>query len=147
MLIPVICSFIYSIILAADPSPQYAGWKPSKTLIGSMICFVFTLFLAALLPAVPGADVILTPDSALSCTWVDFMSWRTIFNAPDLYPWVTTMDTACQCLRAADAFTWILMIFWVLLVISYIRVAKHAPPIVLTEKGSIDSDTKTQVVA
>ncbi|KAI7857919.1 hypothetical protein BDC45DRAFT_565817 [Circinella umbellata] len=120
MLIPSICSLVYSIILAFDPSPSYPAWYPSKTFLSSIALFAGALFLAALFPAVPGGDMITNPDSALSCTWVDYMEWRTIYNNEDIFPWVTGMDIACQTLHAADAFCWIITIGWFILLGLYI---------------------------
>ena len=120
MLIPSICSLVYSIILTFDPSPSYPAWYPSKTFLSSVALFAGALFLAALFPALPGGDMITNPNSALSCTWVDFMEWRTIYNNEDIYPWVTGMDTACQTLRAADTFCWIVTIGWLILLGLYI---------------------------
>lgn len=125
MLIPAVCGLVYSLILAFDPSPSYSAWNPSKTLISTLTCMAGTLFLGSLLPLVPGADVITDPDPSIRCTWADFMSWRTIYNNPDIYPWVTNMDTACSCLRAADAFNWIFLIGWLAIVILYSRVHYH----------------------
>ncbi|KAF7721119.1 hypothetical protein EC973_005383 [Apophysomyces ossiformis] len=127
MFIPAICSVVYSVILAMDPSPQYKAWQPSKTLISSISLFAGTVFLSALLPLLPGADVIAAPDSALQCTWTDYMQWRTIFNNPEIYPWVLNMDKACLMLRVADAFAWILGIGWLALTGLYFRAARHPP--------------------
>lgn len=121
MLIPASAALGYSLILMCDPSPAYSAWKPSKTLVCSFGFITLTLFLAALLPCLPGADQMTTPDAAMLCTWRDYMSWRTIFNNPDLYPWINDMDTACNCLRAADAFAWILTITWSVTVAVYVR--------------------------
>ncbi|KAI9264332.1 hypothetical protein BDA99DRAFT_537044 [Phascolomyces articulosus] len=120
MLIPSVCSFVYSIILVLDPSPSYPAWYPSKTFLSSIGLFAGALFLAALFPAIPGGDMITNPESALSCTWVDFMEWRTIYNNEDIYPWVNKMDAACQTLRAADAFCWIITVGWFALLAIYI---------------------------
>ncbi|KAG0180310.1 hypothetical protein DFQ29_000929 [Apophysomyces sp. BC1021] len=125
MLIPAVCSVIYSIILALDGSPQYKSWQPSKTLRSSISLFAGTIFLSAVLPLVPGADVITEPDSALQCTWTDYMQWRTIFANPDVYPWVVNMDKACVMLKVADAFAWILCIGWLALVGLYFRAARN----------------------
>ncbi|KAI9322584.1 hypothetical protein BX666DRAFT_1896536 [Dichotomocladium elegans] len=125
MLIPTICSLVYSAILACDPSPSYAVWRPSKTFISTVACYVGAFFLASLLPLLPHADIITTPDPAIACTWADFMTWRVIYNNPDIYPWVTRMDTACQTLKAADAFCWIILLLWTALLIFYIRVTRR----------------------
>ncbi|ORY91900.1 hypothetical protein BCR43DRAFT_497467 [Syncephalastrum racemosum] len=136
MLIPASAALGYSLILMCDPSPAYSAWKPSKTLIGSFAFITLTLFLAALLPCVPGADKMTTPDSAMMCTWRDYMSWRIMFNNPELYPWINDMDTACNCLRAADAFAWILTITWCITLAVYVR-------LVLLRRNRPESTAKT----
>ncbi|KAI9313212.1 hypothetical protein BX666DRAFT_2030587 [Dichotomocladium elegans] len=87
MFIPVICSSILGAILACDPSPSFKAWKPSKTLISTIGSLAFSLVFAALLPTIPGADIITAPNTALACTWTNYMEWRTIFNNPEIYPW------------------------------------------------------------
>lgn len=125
MFIPTASAFLYSIILAFDFSPNYKAWLPSKTMRGTILFFTAAVFLAALLPVVPGADV-MTDDSALSCAWTNYMEWKTIYNAPDIYPWVTRMDTACTIFKAADAFAWILFLGWLAQFVLYIRAAHYA---------------------
>ncbi|KAI8145858.1 hypothetical protein BJV82DRAFT_602495 [Fennellomyces sp. T-0311] len=129
MLIPSICSLVYSVILAFDPSPSYPAWRPSKTFISSVALFAGALFFASLFPVLPSADMITRPESALSCSWADFMEWRTIYNNVDIYPWVNNMDIACGTLQAADAFCWVITIGWLALVALYVRRARQWKPI------------------
>ena len=125
MLIPAVCALVYSIILFCDPSPSYPAWKPCKTFLGSIGCFTAALFLAALLPVLPGADIMTAPESAMTCTWRDYMSWRIIYNNPEAFPWVVKMDAACQQLRAADAMCWILFIGWMSTLVTYVQRARR----------------------
>ncbi|KAL0090473.1 hypothetical protein J3Q64DRAFT_1847305 [Phycomyces blakesleeanus] len=112
MLVPAVCSVVLSLILAFDPSPGYTFWKPSKTLTVTIGCFGIASLMSALLPLVPGADVITTPDSALDCTWTNYMTWKVIFGNIGAFPWVSAMDTACSCFHAADIFAWIIGFVW-----------------------------------
>lgn len=134
MLIPAVCALVYSIILFFDPSPSYPAWKPCKTFLGSIACFTASLFLAALLPVLPGADIMTAPESAMTCTWRDYMSWRIIYNNPEAFPWVDKMDAACQQLRAADAMCWILFIGWMSTLVTYIQRARRTKIIRQDEK-------------
>lgn len=129
MYIPVISSSIYSIILAFDFSPNYKAWLPSKTMRGTIIFFTVTLFLAAVLPAIPGADV-MADGSTLDCLWTNYMQWKVIYNDPITYPWVTSMDTACDILKGADAMCWILCLGWLAQSVLYIRAARNAKSLV-----------------
>ncbi|KAI9474875.1 hypothetical protein BDB00DRAFT_793396 [Zychaea mexicana] len=141
MLIPSICSLVYSIILALDPSPSYPAWRPSKTFLSSVALLAGALFFASLFPVLPGADMITRPDSAMACTWADFMEWRTIYNNVDIYPWVGNMDAACQTLHAADAFCWIITIGWFVLLGLYLRRMRQLRS--STEATHNASDVKT----
>ncbi|KAI7888018.1 uncharacterized protein EV154DRAFT_566819 [Mucor mucedo] len=125
MLIPTICSMIYSAILAFDSSPNYKAWSPSKTLRSTIIFFTAALWFAALLPAVPGADV-MTDGSAMSCNWTNYMQWKIQFNDPITYPWVTGMDNACSILKASDGMCWVLFLGWLLQSYLYMRAAHRA---------------------
>lgn len=125
MFIPTISAFIYSIILAFDFSPNYKAWLPSKTMRGSVLFFTAALFLAALTPSLPGADV-MTDGAALSCAWTNYMEWKTIYNDPNTYPWVTRMDTACTIFKVADAFAWILFLGWLVQLVLYVQAAHRA---------------------
>ncbi|KAI9025072.1 hypothetical protein CLU79DRAFT_746148 [Phycomyces nitens] len=112
MLVPAVCTIVFSLILAFDPSPAYSLWKPSKLLLVTIGCFGLSSLLSALLPLVPGADVITTPDPALDCTWTNYMTWKVIFGNIGAFPWVSAMDTACSCFHSADVFAWIVGIVW-----------------------------------
>ncbi|CEG66522.1 hypothetical protein RMATCC62417_03085 [Rhizopus microsporus] len=125
MFIPTITATIYSIILSFDPSPKYKAWSPSRTMQGSIFFFAAALFLAALLPAIPGADV-MTDGSALECLWTNYMQWKVQFNNPEVFPWVMAIDDACSMLKASDALCWILFIGWLAQVINYVRSASLA---------------------
>jgi hypothetical protein len=125
MFIPVVSSIVYSIILACDYSPNYKAWLPSKTMRGTIVFFTLAVFLAALLPAIPGADV-MADGSTLDCLWTNYMQWKVIYNDPIAYPWVTSMDTACGILKGADAMCWILFLGWLAQSVLYMLAANHA---------------------
>ncbi|KAI8643017.1 hypothetical protein BD408DRAFT_442901 [Parasitella parasitica] len=125
MLIPGISATVYSIILAFDSSPKYKAWLPSKTMRGSIIFFAGAVSIAALLPTLPGADV-MADGSALDCLWTNYMQWKVIYNDPVAFPWVTGMDKGCSMFKAADAFCWILSIGWIAQAVLYVRAAHHA---------------------
>ncbi|CAO3614566.1 unnamed protein product [Mucor hiemalis] len=125
MLIPTVSCIIYSIILSFDFSPKYKAWLPSKTMRATIVFFTFAIFLAALLPALPGADV-MTDGAALDCAWTNYMQWKVIYNDPVAYPWVTGMDTACSILKAADGVCWVLFLGWLAQSALYLRAAHQA---------------------
>ncbi|GAA5794852.1 hypothetical protein EDC94DRAFT_591710 [Helicostylum pulchrum] len=125
MLIPTISCMIYSTILAFDPSPKYKTWLPSKTLRFSIIFFAAACFMGALMPALPGGDV-MTDGAALDCLWTDYMQWKIQFNDPITYPWVTGMDKACSLLKAADGLCWILSLGWLAQSVLYMRAVQQA---------------------
>lgn len=116
---------IYSFILAFDFSPNYKAWLPSKTMRSTIIFFTAALLLAALLPAIPGADV-MADGSALDCLWTNYMQWKIQFNDPIAYPWVTGMDKACSILKASEGMCWILFLGWLVQSVLYIRAAHQA---------------------
>lgn len=116
---------IYSFILAFDFSPNYKAWLPSKTMRSTIIFFTAALLLAALLPAIPGADV-MADGSALDCLWTNYMQWKIQFNDPITYPWVTGMDKACSILKASEGMCWILFLGWLVQSVLYIRAAHQA---------------------
>jgi hypothetical protein len=125
MLIPTISATIYSIILACDSSPLYKAWLPSKTMRATIVFFTWAIFMAAILPIVPGADV-MADGSAMDCLWTNYMQWNVIFNNPIVYPWVTGMDKACSLFKAAEAFCWILFAGWASLTVLYFKAAREA---------------------
>lgn len=125
MIIPTISAVIYSILLACDSSPLYKAWLPSKTMRGTIVFFTSALFLAALFPVLPGADV-MADGAAMDCLWTNYMQWNVIFNDPVAFPWVTGMDKACSLFRAAEAFCWILFLGWASQVVFYFRAAHQA---------------------
>lgn len=129
MLIPTITCTIYSAILAFDFSPKYKAWSPSKTMQGTILFFTFAIFLAALLPALPGADV-MADGAALDCLWTNYMQWKIIYNDPVAFPWITGMDTACSILKAADGLCWVLVLGWFAQSFFYIRAAHQAKSLV-----------------
>jgi hypothetical protein len=86
------------------------------------------VFLAALLPALPGADV-MTSGSGLDCAWTNYMQWKVIYNNPDVFTWVTDMDDACTVWKAADGLCWVLFLGWLLEIGLYMRAAKRASPL------------------
>ncbi|KAI8343799.1 hypothetical protein EDC96DRAFT_329974 [Choanephora cucurbitarum] len=125
MFIPVIGSTVYSMILAFDSSPKYKAWLPSKTMRTTIAFFALTNLLAAMFPVIQGADV-MSDGSAIECAWTNYMQWKTIYNAPDIFPWVTKMDQACAIFKACDAFCWILSIGWIVQLFLYVRAARNA---------------------
>ncbi|KAI9252127.1 hypothetical protein BY458DRAFT_523137 [Sporodiniella umbellata] len=120
MFIPTIAATIYSTILSLDSSPKYKAWLPSKTMQTSVFFVAFITFLAAVLPEIPGADIMVN-GSALECTWTDYMQWKIVFNNPIVYPWVTAMDEACAMFKASVAFCYILFLGWLLQAFNYLR--------------------------
>ncbi|CAO3648070.1 unnamed protein product [Cunninghamella blakesleeana] len=137
MFIPVISSIIYSGILAFDPSPQYVfTWQPSKTLTSSIICVSIALLLASLWPLVPGADVMTNPDASIACTWKNYMSWYIIFANPEAFPWVTLMDTACDCFRASVGLCWVLSLGWICQSILYTQRSFFNKQVRLSERSA-----------
>ena len=125
MLIPDIAATVYSIILAFDSSPKYKAWLPSKTMRSTIIFFAASVLIAALLPVLPGADV-MADGSAMDCLWTNYMQWKIIYNDPVAFPWVTGMDKGCTIFKAADAFCWILSVGWIVQAVLYMRAARHA---------------------
>lgn len=125
MFIPTISCMIYSAILAFDYSPNYKAWLPSKTLRSTIFFFTAALFLAALMPTLPGGDV-MTDGAALDCHWTNYMQWKIQFNDPITFPWVTGMDRACSLFKAADAMCWILFIGWSAQSVLYLRASQKA---------------------
>lgn len=125
MLIPTIAATIYSIILACDSSPLYKAWLPSKTMRATIVFFTSAIFMAALLPVVPGADV-MTDGSAMDCLWTSYMQWNVQFNNPIAFPWVTGMDTACSLFKASEALCWILFLGWGSQTVLYFKAAHLA---------------------
>lgn len=125
MFIPVISSVVYSAILTFDFSPNYKAWLPSKTMRSTIVFFTVALWFAALLPTVPGADV-MTDGSAVNCDWTNYMQWKIQFNDPITYPWVTGMDHACSILKASDGMCWVLFFGWLAQSFLYMRAAHLA---------------------
>jgi hypothetical protein len=128
MFIPVASGVIYSVILGCDFSPNYSAWLPSRTLRSTIALVTGAVFLAALLPALPGADV-MTSGSGLDCAWTNYMQWKVIYNNPDVFTWVTDMDDACTVWKAADGLCWVLFLGWLLEIGLYMRAAKRASPL------------------
>ncbi|KAI8979404.1 hypothetical protein BDF20DRAFT_869314 [Mycotypha africana] len=125
MLITTVSSVLYSIILASDLSPNYKAWLPSKILRSTIFIFTAAVLLAALLPVLPGADV-MADGSAMDCLWTNYMQWKVIFNNPVAFPWVTGMDKACTMFRVSEVFCWILSLGWLAESVFYVRSARSA---------------------
>ncbi|CAO3667918.1 unnamed protein product [Rhizopus stolonifer] len=125
MFIPTITATLYSSVLAFDSSSRYKAWHPSNTMQVSIFFFTVTLLLAALLPEIPGADV-MTDGPAIECSWTNYMQWKIIFNNPIAYPWVTSMNDACSIFKTSIAFCWVLFIGWLTQFVYYMRATRCA---------------------
>lgn len=116
LLIACINSTLYTIVVCFDPRVKHPAWSPSNFLITVATLYAITLFIAALLPALPLGQ----GASALSCSWTDYGSWREIFS-PSVYAWSAAVDGACKQLSAAVAFAWSLEVGYLLLIALYLR--------------------------
>ncbi|KAI8364752.1 uncharacterized protein BYT42DRAFT_618897 [Radiomyces spectabilis] len=136
MLIPAVTATVYSFILMCDRSSGYEAWRPSRTMVSSIACFAGAVLLAAVFPLIPGADIITQPYSSVECSWRDYMVWETIYNNPDVFPWVLDMGKACTCFRASVAFCWLVAVGWIAQTILYWRIAKRPLPASLDFKNT-----------
>ncbi|KAI8060084.1 hypothetical protein BC940DRAFT_312931 [Gongronella butleri] len=141
MFIPIVSAIVFAAILALDPSPKYTRWAPSRTLATSVALVCLTLLIAAVLPLIPGADVMTAPDASMDCTWKNYMSWYVIYANPDAFPWVTKMDTACTSFTGAIALNWILAVGWLAATVLYVRksvsrrASQHRKSVAVSERS------------